>query len=75
MYLCPGNGSYLESSLPLYQYAGSASGPYQSKTAATSGCALHIILCTYRRPGFNCVVKQLRFWLFKVDAWMDAHIM
>ena len=23
-----------------------ASGPYQSKTAATSGCALHIILCT-----------------------------
>ena len=24
--------------------------------------------CTYRRPGFNCVVKQLRFWLFKVDC-------
>ena len=23
---------------------------------------------TYRRPGFNCVVKQLRFWLFKVDC-------
>ena len=22
----------------------------------------------YRRPGFNCVVKQLRFWLFKVDC-------
>ena len=22
------------------------SGPYQSKTAATSGCALHIVLCT-----------------------------
>ena len=22
---------------------------------------------TVRRPGFNCVVKQLRFWLFKVD--------
>ena len=34
---------------------------------------IHIILysrkCpTYRRPGFNCVVKQLRFWLFKVDC-------
>ena len=23
---------------------------------------------TYRRPGFNCVVKQLHFWLFKVDC-------
>ena len=34
------------SSLPLCQNVGSASGPYQSKTAATSGCALHIILCT-----------------------------
>ena len=22
----------------------------------------------YRRPGFNCVVKQLRFWRFKVDC-------
>ena len=22
----------------------------------------------YHRPGFNCVVKQLRFWLFKVDC-------
>ena len=22
----------------------------------------------YCRPGFNCVVKQLRFWLFKVDC-------
>ena len=22
----------------------------------------------YRRPGFNCVVKQLCFWLFKVDC-------
>ena len=22
----------------------------------------------YRRPGFNCVVKQLRFWCFKVDC-------
>ena len=22
----------------------------------------------YRRLGFNCVVKQLRFWLFKVDC-------
>ena len=22
----------------------------------------------YRRPGFNCVVKQLRFWLSKVDC-------
>ena len=22
----------------------------------------------YRRPGFNCVVKQLRFWLFRVDC-------
>ena len=31
--------------LPLRQYTGSASGPYQSKTA-TSGPALHIILCT-----------------------------
>ena len=47
MYLCPGNGSYLESSLPLCQYAGSASGPYQSKTAATSGCALHITIIMY----------------------------
>ena len=34
------------SSLPFANYAGSASGLYQSKTAATSGCALHIILCT-----------------------------
>ena len=25
-------------------------------------------LAIYRRPGFNCVVKQLRFWLFKVDC-------
>ena len=26
-------------------------------------------LCaTYRRPGFNCIVKQLRFWLSKVIA-------
>ena len=24
--------------------------------------------CTYRRPSFNCVVKQLCFWLFKVDC-------
>ena len=23
---------------------------------------------SYRRLGFNCVVKQLRFWLFKVDC-------
>ena len=30
----------------LCQYAGSASGLYQSKIAVTSGCALHIILCT-----------------------------
>ena len=22
----------------------------------------------YHRPGFNCVVKQLRFWRFKVDC-------
>ena len=22
----------------------------------------------YRRPGFNCIVNQLRFWLFKVDC-------
>ena len=22
----------------------------------------------YRRPGFNYVVKQMRFWLFKVDC-------
>ena len=22
----------------------------------------------YRRPGFNCIVKQLRFWLSKVDC-------
>ena len=26
------------------------------------------IYTIYRRPGFNCVVKQLRFWLFKVDC-------
>ena len=27
-----------------------------------------MIALQYRRPGFNCVVKQLRFWLFKVDC-------
>ena len=34
--------------------------------------------CTYRRPGFNCVVKQLRFWLFKVDCEFkdcDLHVL
>ena len=40
-------------------------------------CGLHVCMhacvwfaCVfaYRRPGFNCVVKQLRFWLFKVDC-------
>ena len=34
--------------------------------------ALHAHVYTvesgYRRPGFNCVVKQLHFWLFKVDC-------
>ena len=29
---------------------------------------LQITTVVYRRPGFNCVVKQLRFWLFKVDC-------
>ena len=46
MYIVYATWSPATSSLPLCQYSGSALGPYQSKTAATSGCALHIILCT-----------------------------
>ena len=69
MYLCPGNGSYLESSLPLCQYAGSASGPYQSKTAATSGCALHVILYTYTFHKRIHAHTETEMY-----AWMDAHI-
>ena len=37
-----------------------------------------IFLTTYRRPGFNCVVKQLRFWRFKVDCEFkdcDLHVL
>ena len=58
---------FLPPPLPI---CGSASGPYQSKTAATSGCALHIILCT--DTFYKCIHAHTETEMY---AWMDAHIM
>ena len=44
-----------------------AQGLYRAR--AVCAHVISFLSCSvYRRPGFNCVVKQLRFWLFKIDC-------
>ena len=77
--LAGGRSSYVECLVSGCTSKNGAGLDMAAGEAASGVAQLVWLLCTsffrgsrisydYRRPGFNCVVKQLRFWLFKVDC-------